>query len=496
MKGLFLKEVPIQNRPILSIDQMYAADQAAMALGVSGETLMENAGRAVVGAILKRWSPRSVAVLCGPGNNGGDGYVIARLLAERDWGVTVYALGDTNALKGDAKTMHAQYAGPVMSLDAFSGQKYGLVVDALFGAGLNKALSPSVMACLESCQQVPVVAVDVPSGLNGDTVQFMGQNTTVTWEANLTVSFHAPKPAHVLYPGRAACGDIVIADIGIPDIVLTDPKVMSKWRVNGPTYLRFLDHGPLSHKYSKGGIGVYGGDAFGHTAAQLVAESALRLGAGLVKICSGQKNPQRAPAALMWQPWSVWPDICENTKLKALVLGPGSGVGAELLAAMTLALKSGKACVLDADALTVLSQNFEVLEHRKSDARLVLTPHEGEFYRLFPDLREQGSKLDQAIAAARRVHSIIVFKGADTVIAAPDGTAWVNTTGSASLATAGSGDILAGAVSAFLAQGVPAFDAAALAVHWHGLAGEEAAKGMIADDLPAIMAGLMAACID
>lgn len=474
---------------ILTVDQMYAADRWAIARGISGITLMEAAGKACADAIKERFDRCQVAVLCGPGNNGGDGFVVARLLRQAGWGVSIFLMGEREALQGDAGHVAHRWNGPVYSLTPDAIDNAELIVDALFGAGLSKDLegTPKALVDAATARGTPVMAVDVPSGVDGDTGRVRG----AAFRAAMTVTFFRKKPAHLLLPGRNHCGEIIVADIGIEsdaldelDITLTenDPSV---WQAEFPD----LDQG--GHKYSRGhAVSVSGGPS-ATGAARLGARAALRIGAGLVTVASPpsalQINAMHLTAIMLqrFEGAEGLTALLDDKRKNAILIGPGNGVGAETRENVQAALTSGAATVLDADALTsfeAIPRDLFVAIENYFAGPVVLTPHEGEFKRLFPDL--DGSKLERASAAAKIAHAVIVLKGPDTVIASPDGRAVINSSAGPELGTAGSGDVLAGMITGLLAQGMPAFSAAAAAVWLHGEAGRRVGRGLIAEDLP------------
>ncbi len=475
---------------ILTIGEMAEADRFAASHGTPTLTLMENAGRAVADEIALRWTPRTCVVLCGPGNNGGDGFVVARLLKARGFDVRVALLGARAALKGDAAAMAGRWEGGIEPLAPEALQGALLVVDAMFGAGLSRALEGAAKAVTEALANaaVPIVAVDVPSGLSGDAGRALGD---LCIEADLTVTFFRKKPAHVLMPGRMKCGEVFVADIGIPREVFKTvrPRIFENapllWSAAYPWPK------PSGHKYGRGHCVVVSGPAHATGAARLAAESALRTGAGLVSVAS----PPAAVAvnaahltAVMVKPFegaSGLVKLLEDTRLNTVVIGPGLGANAE---AKALVKATGAARrVLDADALTAFrddpSEFFAQLH-----AHDVLTPHEGEFERLFPGvLAGAASRIEAARVAAERAGCVVLLKGADTVIAAPDRRAAVNTNAPPWLATAGSGDVLAGIIGGLLAQGMPAFEAACAGAWLHGEAANCFGIGLIAEDLPAML---------
>ncbi len=485
---------------------MAAADRAAIAGGTTGATLMERAGRAVADAVSRRLRPgEPVLVICGPGHNGGDGFVAARLLRERGLRVTLALAGARDAIRGDAIAAAARWPGQVEALAAVEPREHALVVDALYGAGLNRPISGDaalLIARINAAGQ-PVVAVDVPSGLSGDS----GQAAGPVISAAETVTFFRLKPGHLLHPGRALCGVVTLADIGItPEIVFGQgglaPAVFRNdaalWREQLPS------HAADTHKFRRGAVLVVAGGLDGVGAPRLSARAALRIGAGLVTIACRPEalaaHASQGPNAVMQRSYAADAGLVAllaDRRPAAIVVGPALGLDAAGRAATTAVLRSPVPAVLDADALTLLSGRVGQLARiaGRRGAPCVLTPHEGEFRRLFGEALGYGcaSKLDRARQAARLSGCVIVLKGADTVIAAPDGIAAINATGSAALATAGSGDVLAGLIAGMLAQGMSAFEAACAAVHLHGLAGEALGMGLIADDLPEAIPAAIAA---
>jgi len=472
---------------------MYAADRAAMALGVSGLELMENAGAGAAREILERFGARPAAVLCGPGNNGGDGFVIARHLAAAGAPVRLALLGARERLKGDAAAMAGRWAGPVEPLGEAALEGAGLVVDALFGAGLARPLEGPARAVLEAAAAggLPLVAVDVPSGLDGDTGQPLGYAP----QAAMTVTFFRPKPGHLLHPGRRLAGELRTVDIGIPEAVLAAlaPRTVRNhpdlWRA------RFPWPDAEGHKYSRGHAVVLAGGRGRSGAARLAARAALRAGAGLVTLAA----PPAAMAECAAQLTAVMlaeargPEgfrrAIADRRRNAVLLGPGGGVGAALRQDVLAALALGKRLVLDADAITSFAAGPEALFGAVGGAEVLLTPHEGEFGRLFPDLA--GGKLQRARAAAARSGATVLLKGPDTVIAAPDGRAAIALDGPPELATAGSGDVLAGLCLGLLAQGLDAYEAGRIGAWLHAMAGRAAGPGLIAEDLSEALPGVL-----
>ncbi len=478
---------------ILTVAEMTEVDRLAAASGIPTSTLMENAGRKVANEIAKRWPPCKTLVLCGPGNNGGDGYVVARHLQARGYTVEVVTVGDHSTLKADAAAMARAWTGPTRSFDPGRPAHSELVVDAVFGAGLSRGLEPELSQLFEDIEMAdaPIVAVDVPSGIHGDRATFIDGGQP--WTAALTVTFFRKKPAHVLYPSRKHCGEVVCVDIGIPDGVLNAMSDIATHRrptcIENETPRRTVAPDPAGHKYNRGHCVVISGPASATGAARLAARGALRVGAGLVTVVGDASavpvlsasltsimvREAAAPAALA--------ALLEDARYNAVVIGPGNGIGQATRDRVAVATAALASTVLDADALTSFADEPDRLI-KLLTPRCVLTPHEGEFDRIFPGLLKQTpNKIEAARIAAERSGAIVVLKGADTVIADPAGTTAVNTNAPPSLATAGSGDVLSGIVGGLLAQGLSPFDAARTGVFLHGLCGRIAGPGLIAEDL-------------
>jgi NAD(P)H-hydrate epimerase len=470
------------SNEILTVEEMYAADRTAAAHGVPSLTLMENAGRAVADEICKRWTPRRTTVLCGPGNNGGDGFVIARLLRKRGWPVVVSAFSTDKPYPPDAFEMLRLLGQDPMRLDLFDAE---LVVDALFGAGLNKPLTsvPGNAVKELNRRHLPVVAVDVPSGLQGDSGRPLGDACV---KADLTVTFFRKKPAHVLMPGRALCGEVVVADIGIPDAAAKNAKLFE----NGPGLWHYPWPRAEAYKYARGHSVVVSGPAHATGAARLAARGALRIGAGLVSVAS----PEDAVAvnaasltAIMVKPFSGaggLSEILKDERLNSVVIGPGCGVGAGTREMVKAVLATKASVVLDADALTSFKDEPDAMLSLLREP-CVLTPHEGEFERVFGNLLAASqTRVEAARTAAARAGCTVLLKGPDTIIAAPGGRAIVNSNAPPALATAGSGDVLAGFIGGLMAQRVESQEAAAMAAWLHGECAARFGPGLIAEDLP------------
>jgi hydroxyethylthiazole kinase-like uncharacterized protein yjeF len=478
---------------LLTTAEMATADRLAIEGGTPGIRLMEQAGRAVADAVT-RHSPGSVCVVAGPGNNGGDGFVCARILAERGYPVRLLLLGERDKLKGDAAEASRSFAGPVEAAQPAGLVGADLVVDALFGAGLDRPASGAALAMIDAINAagVLVVAVDLPSGINGTSGAVMGAAV----QASETVTFFRRKPGHVLLPGRLHCGPVEVADIGIPDSVLSSiaPRIFA----NAPTLWsgHFPVPEPGGHKYRRGHAVVVSGDQSHTGAARLAARGALRAGAGLATLASPREAlavNAAASLAVMVRPVDGAAELSAmltDPRLNTVVLGPGGGVGAPMREMVLAALAGDRAAVLDADALTSFAETPETLFaaiKARGSSPTVLTPHEGEFARLFkstPQAADKTSKYDRARLAAEASGAVVLLKGSDTVVAEPGGRASITETAPPWLATAGSGDVLAGFIAGLLAQGMPAFEAASAATWLHGETGSEAGPGLIAEDLP------------
>lgn len=489
---------------ILTVAEMYAADRYAAENGAAPLDLMEQAGRAVADAIAHRWSARPAIVLCGPGNNGGDGFVVARHLTARGWPVRIALLGTRDRLKGDAAVMAARWSGQVGELAPESLRGAELVVDAVFGAGLARPLEGVVRETVLALNDsgAVVVAVDVPSGLHGDLARAPDGPAGVTVRADLTVTFFRKKPAHVLMPGRIFCGDIVLADIGIPVIALAgiQPRLFE----NEPALwgAHFPWPQALGHKYARGHAVVVSGPEHATGAARMAARAALRAGAGLVSVASPPDAVSvnaSALTAIMVKPFSGAAGLAkllQDTRLNAVVIGPGCGVGRSTQQLVAAVLASPAGAVLDADALTSFAQDTNILFAQLREPA-VLTPHAGEFGRIFPNLLERvPTRIEAARDAAAHAKCAMLLKGADTVIAATDGRVAVNTNAPPELATAGAGDVLSGLIGGLLAQGMNSFEAAAAGAWLHGESARRFGPGLIAEDLPEMLPAVLSALRD
>lgn len=481
---------------ILTPEEMARADRFTIEAGTPGITLMERAGRAVADAILARHpAGTKIAVVCGPGNNGGDGFICARLLAERGCIVRLMLLGPADALKGDAATALRRWTGKIEPVDAALLEKSGAIVDALFGAGLSRPLAGAAadaVAAINRAREagVAVLAVDLPSGIDGETGEVRG----VAVGANETITFCRKKPGHLLLPGRLHAGKVRVADIGISDATVA--RAAPKTFENTPELWSAVFPMPRidGHKYDRGHAIVASGPMHTTGAARLAARAALRMGAGLVTVAA----PKDAVAVLAASLTAVMVrqvagaaglgKLLADKRLNAVLLGPGQGVGASTKAMVTAAAKAKRSLVLDADAITSFAGAPSLLAKTLRPATsVVLSPHEGEFRRLFSkenQLIEIPSKIERVRTSAKALHQIVLLKGADTVVASPDGRAAIAANAPPWLATAGAGDVLAGFIVGLLAQGMPAFEAACAAVWLHGECGRIIGRGLISEDLP------------
>jgi ADP-dependent NAD(P)H-hydrate dehydratase / NAD(P)H-hydrate epimerase len=477
---------PHDDLVLLSCAEMAKADATAIAGGVPGVDLMAAAGRAVADSVLGRHRPRPVVVLCGPGNNGGDGFVAARHLQEAGWPVRVGLLGARSALKGDAAWAAEAWQGPVeaLTLGLLDGQP--LVVDALFGAGLARPIEGAAGAAIDriNSEALTVVAVDVPSGLHGDSGEVMGRAPF----AERTVTFFRAKPGHYSLEGLRRCGVLSVADIGIPRAVL-ETIAQQTW-LNGPAlWRRHLQRDGLAdHKYARGHLTILGG-AVATGAARMAALAGRRAGAGLATIATPRSAmaiyQAGEPGNLVTEceDGDAYARLLADERRNAMLIGPGAGINERTRVSVLAALATGRAVVLDADAITTFAQTPASL-FGAIKGPVLLTPHEGEFRRLFPELGKVAAKVERTRQAARLSGATVLLKGPDTVIAAPDGRAVINIHAPASLATAGSGDVLAGIASALMAQGLAPLAAAAAAAWLHGESAFRFGRpGLIAEDL-------------
>jgi hydroxyethylthiazole kinase-like uncharacterized protein yjeF len=482
---------------VLNPAEMERADRLTIAAGTPGFALMLSAGQAVAEAAMDLVEEGPILVVAGRGNNGGDGFVAAAELAARGREVSVILLCERDSLQGDAASAARGWKYPVLPFNPQAIGKPALIIDALFGAGLNRPVKgePHDMIEAVNANGAPVLAIDLPSGVNGATGAVMG----VAINAKETVTFFRRKPGHLLMPGRMHCGRVRVADIGIAASVLSEirPQTFENtpqfWRASFP--VPRID----GHKYSRGHAIVVSGDIAATGAARMSARAALRAGAGLVTLASPRDalivNAAALTAVMVGAIDTAveFAELLTDKRFNACVIGPGAGLGARTRDFVLTALSAKRGLVLDADALTSFAEApehlFEAIK-ASHDGEVVLTPHEGEFPRLFSDMSNkhpERSKLERVRAATDRSGAVVLLKGPDTVVASPDGRATIAANAPPWLATAGAGDVLSGMIAGMLAQGVPAFEAACIGVWMHGEAAREAGPGLIAEDLPEVL---------
>ena len=509
-----MKPNEIGSLDLLTPSEMDQVDRNAVESGLGIDRLMLAAGRAVADRVHDRLgTPGRIAVLCGPGNNGGDGFVAARLLSEKGHLVTIHTAGLPPS-GGAAGRVAAFWEGITLPLSSLDLAHCDCIVDALFGSGLSRAIDGEAAnaVAMVNRQRVPVIAIDVPSGLSGATGWPIGGiGAAPCIEADETVTFFRRKPGHLLWPGRRLCGKVTLAQVGLTETHRA-PLGATTLFENSPGLWR--DHVPQlamdTHKYLRGHCAVLSGGELQSGASRLAAIAAANAGCGAVTIAGTR-------AALLIQAAHVTSIMLHEldkfdafgefliSKVTAVVIGPGAGVGADTLAYIQAALGAKLPTVIDADGITSLKGHlYKLAERNPACPTPVLTPHEGEFERVFgPCLEDDAtycnlspfmkqSKVEKARAAARISQAIIVYKGPDTVIASPDGRAAINVNGGPQLATAGSGDVLSGLTGANLAQGMSSFEAAAAAVWQHGRLAEELGRDLTADKLAAAAHSLAA----
>ena len=479
---------------LLTAAQSAAIDKRAIELGISGEALMEEAGLAAaelitdyIGTPLEAGGP--IIVLCGPGNNGGDGFVLARHLDEWGYPVHVRCMVPIKNLSGDAALAATKWRGKVGEMSSQGFEASAAIIDCLFGTGLNKPIGGDLIPIVEAANNAGafILAVDIPSGLSADTGQAIGPCI----HADATITFNTKKPGQVIAPGRFLCGgneNIHCVQLSIPDHAL-DLEEVNTFENNpalwGAAY-RFC--GPQSHKYNRGHMVVLGGREPTLGASRLASLAGLRAGAGLVTLAAPAETYPIQAAALMdvmvrrFDSAFGFMGILADKRIMSVLIGPGAGLGEKTVELVRDVGTKNKALVLDADALTSLVDRVDLIKQIKSDD-VVLTPHEGEFARLFPGIEFEKDRISAAREAARQTQATIVLKGVSTVVASPDGRVSIATNAPSWLSVGGTGDVLSGIIGGLIAQGMPAFEAASAGVWIHGEAGMKAGRGMIASDL-------------
>jgi ADP-dependent NAD(P)H-hydrate dehydratase / NAD(P)H-hydrate epimerase len=477
------------NTALLNGRQMAEANHLTTMTGVSHHDWLERAGVAVSTEIKRRWSKRVVTVLCGLGNNGGEGFATARLLSNAGWMVQVSLLGTKDVLQGAAREHADLWQGEITPISVASLNGAKLVVDAILGTGINRVFSGVAHETMAAAvaKKLPIIAIDVPSGLMGDTGETLGAVIS-----DLTVTFLRKKPGHLLQPGRLLCGEVVVADIGFPSAMLAEisPDTYENdpclWLAELPRLLATGNKYTRGHALISGGYPTTG-------AARLAALGAARAGAGLVTIAIPEVAlPIYATTltSIMVHTTTKSGDfqrLLETQHFTGYLIGPGAGISDETRSRVLAMLETGRPTVVDADALSAFQNDPNELLGAISGP-CILTPHEGEFQRLF---HASGDKLKRARAAASCSAAVVVIKGSDTVIAAPDGRAIINTNAPSTLATGGAGDVLSGILLGLMAQGMEPFHAAAAGVWLHGAAATSFGPGLIAEDLPQLLPGIL-----
>ena len=479
---------------LLTPNEMAIADQTTIKSGTAGIELMKNAGSGVADVVKKLGTnSKRITILAGPGNNGGDGFVVASILKDYGYTVQVGLLGEVQNIKGDAKLAFDDLKETNISISNLTPEiisEGDIIIDAIFGAGLCREIDGDVAKIIDVVNNSEnlVVSVDLPSGIDGKTGKILGGAI----KASETVTFFRKKPGHLLFPGRAHCGNVSVIDIGIPNSVLktVNPNIYCNQIEFWEEYIpRFKLTG---HKYNRGHSLVFSGPIQSTGAARLCAQAALRVGAGLVTLASPQSalvvNAAHLTAVMIKSVENIEESkqLLADNRINSIAIGPGFGVGERTQEFVSSILEGDQSVVLDADSLTSFSANptklFTLI--RKSTTReVVLTPHTGEFFRLFGESLESENKVECAKQAAKLSQAVVVFKGADTIIADPDGKCAINANAPSWLATAGSGDVLAGIICGLIAQSVPAFYAACMGVWIHGEIANKLGPGIISEDL-------------
>lgn len=487
---------------LLTPEDSRRADKWAVENGTNGLTLMEAAGRAVadvitdyIGTPLEAGG--EIVILCGPGNNGGDGFVAARYLEEWGYPVRVMLSVQAKDLKGDAAIMARRWQGGIGSLDARKLRGASVIVDGLFGTGLARALDGEYAGIIEAANDTEAfrIAIDMPSGLDADS----GIPTGPCFSADATVTFFTKKPGHVMVPGRFLCGgndNIHVADIGISSRTFEDirPYLFENSPILWGSHYPFP--GPETHKYHRGHLLVLGGKEPTLGACRLAAMAGLRVGAGLVTLAAPTETYNIQATALTdvmvrrFDSAFGFLGIMSDARINTVLLGPGASVGEKTAELVQDVIKRKKAMVLDADALTSLVGRLEQFAAEDVE-KAVLTPHEGEFARLFPGLAQEPNRMAAARSAAVSSKCHIVLKGVSTIVAAPDGRVSIASNAPAWLSVAGTGDVLSGIIAGLMAQGMPPFEAASAGVWLHGEAAMKAGRGLIASDLLGTLPGVL-----
>ncbi len=470
---------------ILTAEQICKASALTIEAGTTAKELMHSFGHEVTDLIRSLYKRQPVLILAGPGKNGSDGLVIANHILEQRWPVRVCFIGNVDELSTEAKAAYEKYPWEILSLSELGQIEEDLIIDSLFGSGLNREIASPLSDLIHDLNQSSkqIISLDIPSGIGSESGQILG----MAFKATHTISFLRPKFGHLLFPGKAHCGQLHLINSGILEATVSALRV--KYWQNEPFYWRSLFPRPKTsdHKYSRGHALIFGGDRM-TGAARLTARAARRTGAGLVTIASHDqvRSVYQYDTGVIVDSWENWDKLLNDPRIGTVAIGPGAET--TMLKSYVISLcKYKKRMVLDADVLTAFSNERDFL-FQNIQSNSVLTPHEGEFRKLFPELIDAPiGRVQQALEAAKQSRSIVVFKGNQTVIAAPDGRAFFNNGAPPTLATAGTGDVLTGIITGLLAQGVPAFEASAMAVWIHGEAAKQFGAGLIAEDLPDLL---------
>ncbi len=475
---------------LLTNDEMTRAEKLAIDGGTSSLVMMENAGNGVAEDVVKRFARGSkVVVLCGPGRNGGDGFVAARRLRERGYHIRLALMGEQGQLPSECQEMARRWDETIETMTPQCVDGAQVIVDAIFGAGLRDEVRdlPAQMISEVSKRNLPVVAVDMPTGIDSTSGQILG----TAFKAVSTVSFFRRKTGQVLLPGRLHCGAVTAVDIGIPAAVMKDvgPRAFS----NQPDlWLKYFPRMKIDgHKYDRGHAVIVSGEMERTGAARMAARAAIRIGAGVVSLATTKAafyiNAAQLTSIMVdaFEGPGGLADLLADERIRAVLIGPGAGISDDTQQNVAAVLTSAASVVIDADGLSAFEGNppalFDQIKFRA--APVIMTPHDGEFARLFPDLLQNPSKLERARLAAEMSGAVVVLKGPDTVIAAPNGVAGLVENAPPWLATAGSGDVLAGMITGLLAQGMEALDAAMAGVWMHGDVARMVGPGMISEDM-------------
>jgi hydroxyethylthiazole kinase-like uncharacterized protein yjeF len=483
---------------LLTADEMRRAEKITIDNGTPALTLMENAGRGVTEEVVRRFARGSkVSVLCGPGNNGGDGFVCARSLRERGYQVRLALLCKLEELGPDAREMARRWDEQIEPMVPRAIEGAEVIVDAILGSGLKGPVNGVVGQIIDQVneRELPVVAVDVPTGIDATFGSIQG----AAFKAVSTVTFFRRKTGHMLLPAKRYCGDVRTVDIGIPNSVLAD--IVPQTFVNEPDFwLRYFPRlKPDGHKYDRGHAVVVSGPMESTGAARLSARGALRIGAGLVSVATSKAafyiNAAQLTSIMVaaYEGGAGLAELLTDTRRNAVLIGPGAGATAETRENVAAVLSSGATVVIDAEGLTAFAADpqelFALIQQRH--APTILTPHKGEFDAIFPELGNAESKLDQAKRAAEISGAVMVFKGPDTVVSAPDGLSAITEGSPPWLATAGTGDVLAGFIVGLCAQGMSPLDAAVAGVWIHSDIARVVGPGMIAEDMAPMLPALL-----